>query len=93
MRPTVPSTLVQRDMARMHQWAQGLLLKLGMDIKHTQQWGCEICGTTSSRSLRPGSQLVLQVNLAGKRAIVSFRGSIYLSLVWLSMCGLDYVNT
>jgi hypothetical protein len=44
--PKIPVDM-KGNVTTLEQWSKELILTLGVDVKHTQQWGCEICGELS----------------------------------------------
>ncbi|KAJ7242901.1 hypothetical protein C8J57DRAFT_446510 [Mycena rebaudengoi] len=41
LNPTIPSSA--NTIAKQHQWLQGFLLDIGVDMKHNRNWRCEFC--------------------------------------------------
>jgi len=46
MRPAIPSAYVG-NVDELARWAQMLSFGFGQDVKHTERWGCSICGVYS----------------------------------------------
>src|SRR6266478_3274248 len=49
MRPTIPSAYVG-NVDELTRWAQIMSLGFGRDVKHTERWGCYVCGTSRRES-------------------------------------------
>jgi len=50
MRPAIPSAYVG-NVDELARWAQMLSFGFGRDVKHTERWGCSICGKPARETL------------------------------------------
>jgi hypothetical protein len=43
LRPAIPEN-IRGKVEALKSWSQSLVMSMGNDLKHTDEWTCEICG-------------------------------------------------